>query len=111
MVEVIRKWQECAREECTYDSTWCANIDDNTMIDEVLPSLQLLMKLKSFQDAVGSESADMISSLIHRCGGYLSESKANKLDKCIAPPVDHRSEDASMHARAPAGGRDSYILK
>jgi hypothetical protein len=96
MVELISKWNECGREECNYDPTLCATIDDNTMFDEVLPSMERLLQQQHFKDAIGSETAELLSSLLENFDGYLSESMANKLDKCIAPPVDRHSA-ASMH--------------
>ena len=92
----MSKWKECGREECTYDPTLCATIDDNTLVDEVLPRLQLLMKSSATRDSIGPEATELLSSILERFDGYLSESMANKLDKCTAP-VDRHSDDASMH--------------
>ena len=93
----MSKWKECAQEECTYDSTWCANIDDNTMVDEVIPVLQNSIKIAVALGFIDSEIADVVNSVLKRCGDLLSESMANTLDKCTAPPVNRHSEDASMH--------------
>jgi hypothetical protein len=109
MVEMIHKWKECAQEECTYDSTWCANIDDNTMVDEIIPVLQKLIKLAVTLGFMDLEIADVVNSVLKRCGGYLSESMANTLDKCTAPPVD-RHNAASMHGNISCDiAKQSYL--
>jgi len=113
MVEMIHRWKECGREECTYGSsygsTWCANIDDNTMVDEVIPVLQETIKQAATWGTIDSEIADGVDSVLKRCGGYLSESMANKLDKCTAPPVDHH-KDASMHGNISCdNAKQSYL--
>ena len=97
LVELMGKWNECGREECNYDPTFCATIDDNTMVDEVLPRLQLLMKYPPTRESIGPEATELLSSILERFDGYLSVSRANTLDKCIAPPVDRQSDDALMH--------------
>lgn len=92
MVESMHKWKECGREECNHDATWCANIDDKTMVDGVIPGLQVLMKLSVEKGFFAPESIELVHSILEGIGSYLSESVANKIDNCTAPPIDHHSD-------------------
>jgi hypothetical protein len=109
MVKLMRKWKECGQEECEQDATWCANIDDMTMVDGVIPGMQWLMKRAVEDNFFAPESIELVLSVLESFGSHLSESVANKLDKCTVPLVDHHS-DASMHGNISCDiAKQSYL--
>ena len=94
MVKLMRKWKECGQEECKQDAAWCANIDDKTMVDGVIPGMQRLMKEAVKRKFFAPESIELVLSVLKSFGSHLSESVANKLDKCTVPLVDHHSDNS-----------------
>ena len=45
IVERIRGWKECGKKQCTYETTWCANIDDQVMVDDIFPGLLRMLTI------------------------------------------------------------------
>ena len=88
MVESLHKWVQCAKEECTFETTWCTNINDQIVVDDVLP---LLVTEVNTGELFRQQILEIYQNIFGRLGEYLSESVANTLGKCTAAPDDdHR---------------------
>ena len=104
IVESIRNWKRCGIEKCleqkTFNTTWCANIDDQTMADEILDKQfpAVVVQIQK-NDMVNQEAIDLLSSKIRRASQYLSEAMAIGSDNCTAVPNDDHI-DASVNSNS-----------
>ena len=70
IVKLIRDWKECGQKKCTYDTVWCATIDDQIIVDEVFPGLNRML-IFGEKYGIKPKSRQIFSSAFNRYSGFL----------------------------------------
>ena len=88
----MHKWKQCGQQECTFDPTWCATINDETIIKEIMPLIDGLLdtgRLKKDGEGgtsggVDGDTTDLMNSSFIRFTKYFSESLSQDQETCNA---------------------------
>tara|TARA_B110000090_G_scaffold8694_1_gene8960 strand:- start:164 stop:2179 length:2016 start_codon:yes stop_codon:yes gene_type:complete len=86
IVALLHDWEACGKEKCTYnvgnDTNWCASINDQIMVDEIIPAHDFLMSYALELGIVNQITQHLFSDTLVRLGTYLLESMSNHSETC-----------------------------
>ena len=86
VVALLHDWEACGKEKCTYnvdnDTNWCASINDQIMIDDIIPAHDFLMSYALELGIVNQITQHLFSDTLVRLSKYLLESMSNHSETC-----------------------------
>ena len=92
----LQEWRVCAKQECKqtptfqykypYDPNWCTKINDQQVIDKVLPTIKKQLVKAVEVKAIDQMTLDLMSATLDRFGVYLLEAGSSNLGQCPSAP-------------------------